>query len=103
MAPVPELAAKRAKRDQAWQTQKAADALETRKKAKETRRVIFKKAAQYVSEFRQQVRGPEGPGMERGGEAACVLAALCCAAPWAALKQQQPRQFGSYAIPQTFV
>ncbi|KIZ06126.1 60S ribosomal protein L7-3 [Monoraphidium neglectum] len=54
MTPVPELAAKKAKREEAWATQKAADALEARKKAKETRRVIFKKAAQYVSEFRQQ-------------------------------------------------
>jgi hypothetical protein len=55
MTPVPELAAKKAKREEAWATQKAADALEARKKAKETRRVIFKKAAAYVEEFRQQV------------------------------------------------
>ncbi|KIZ06280.1 60S ribosomal protein L7-3 [Monoraphidium neglectum] len=54
MTPVPELAAKKAKREEAWATQKAADALEARKKAKETRRVIFKKAAAYVEEFRQQ-------------------------------------------------
>ncbi|KAI8464548.1 MAG: component of cytosolic 80S ribosome and 60S large subunit [Monoraphidium minutum] len=54
MTPVPELQAKKAKREQAWATQKAADALEARKKAKETRRVIFKKAAQYVNEYRQQ-------------------------------------------------
>jgi hypothetical protein len=56
MAPVPELAAKKAKREEAWAAQKAADATEARAKAKETRRVIFKKAAQYVNEYRQQVR-----------------------------------------------
>lgn len=55
MTPVPELQAKKAKREQAWAAQKAADALEARKQAKETRRVIFKKAAQYVNEYRQQV------------------------------------------------
>ena len=33
MAPVPELVAKKAKREEAWAAQKAADALESRKKA----------------------------------------------------------------------
>jgi hypothetical protein len=92
MTPVPELAAKKAKREEAWATQKAADALEARKKAKETRRVIFKKAAQYVSEFRQQVslakrcdavascaarvarsRSAQARAVQRGGGAACAL------------------------------
>lgn len=62
MAPVPELAAKKAKREEAWAAQKAADALEARKKAKETRRVIFKKAAAYVNEYRSQVRRGRGRG-----------------------------------------
>lgn len=56
MAPVPELAAKKAKRAEAWAAQKAADALEARKKAKETRSLIFKKAAAYANEYKQQVR-----------------------------------------------
>lgn len=53
---VPELAAKKAKRDGQLAAQRAADALEARKTAKETRRVIFKKAAAYVNEYKQQVR-----------------------------------------------
>ncbi|GBF90092.1 60S ribosomal protein L7 [Raphidocelis subcapitata] len=51
---VPELAAKKAKREQAWAVQKATDALEARKTAKSQRRVIFKKAASYVNDYRQQ-------------------------------------------------
>jgi len=70
MAPVPEQQAKKAKRDAAWQAQKAADALESRKKAKDTRRVIFKKAAQYVNEYRQQVRAAGGSREQRGASAA---------------------------------
>lgn len=52
---VPELHAKKIARQTAWEVQRAADATEARKHAKETRRVIFKKAAQYVSEYRAQV------------------------------------------------
>jgi hypothetical protein len=62
MAPVPELAAKKAKREEAWAAQRAAEATEARAKAKETRRVIFKKAAAYVNEYRQQVRRAGGRG-----------------------------------------
>jgi hypothetical protein len=56
MAPVPELAAKKAKREEAWAVERAAQKAADATKAKETRRVIFKKAAQYVNEYRQQVR-----------------------------------------------
>lgn len=63
---VPELAAKKAKREEALQAQRAADALESRKKAKETRRVIFKKAAAYVNEYRQQASGRGRGGGGRG-------------------------------------
>jgi large subunit ribosomal protein L7e len=54
MAPVPELLAKKAKRDEAWQAQRQAAALEARKKARTQRREIFKRAEQYVNEYRQQ-------------------------------------------------
>jgi large subunit ribosomal protein L7e len=54
MAPVPELLAKKAKRDEAWQAQRQAAALEARKKARAQRREIFKRAEQYVNEYRQQ-------------------------------------------------
>jgi large subunit ribosomal protein L7e len=54
MAPVPELLAKKAKRDEAWQAQRQAAALESRKKARAQRREIFKRAEQYVNEYRQQ-------------------------------------------------
>jgi len=52
---VPELAAKRAKRAEAWAAQKATDADAARKAATESRRVIFKKAAAYANEYQQQV------------------------------------------------
>jgi large subunit ribosomal protein L7e len=54
MAPVPELLAKKAKRDEAWQAQRASAALEARKSARAQRREIFKRAEQYVNEYRQQ-------------------------------------------------
>lgn len=55
MAPVPELLAKKRSRDEAWAAKKATAALEARKKARESRREIFKRAEQYVKEYRQQV------------------------------------------------
>jgi large subunit ribosomal protein L7e len=54
MAPVPELLAKKRKRDEAWAAKKATAALEARKKARETRRDVFKRAESYVKEYRQQ-------------------------------------------------
>lgn len=53
---IPELQAKKAKRAAAWAAAKAADASEARAKARTTRSLIFKKAAQYANEYKQQVR-----------------------------------------------
>lgn len=53
---VPELLAKKQKRDAQWQAEKAAAALEARKKARVTRKTIFKRAEAYVKEYRQKVR-----------------------------------------------
>jgi hypothetical protein len=57
---VPELLAKKQKRDAQWQAEKAAAALEARKKARTTRKTIFKRAEAYVKEYRQKVRAQEG-------------------------------------------
>ena len=53
---VPETILKKRKRDEEWAAKKAAKSSETRKYAKEKRSVIFKKAEQYVKEYRQQAR-----------------------------------------------
>jgi Ribosomal L30 N-terminal domain len=55
-------------RDEAWAAKRASTALEARKKAREQRREIFKRAESYVKEYRQQVRprGAEDQGA-RGG------------------------------------
>lgn len=55
MTPVPELLLKKRNRDAAWAEKKATAALEARKKSREQRREIFKRAEQYVKEYRQQV------------------------------------------------
>jgi len=52
--PVPELLAKKRKRDDAWAAQRATAALDARKKARDTRKEIFKRAESYVKEYRQQ-------------------------------------------------
>jgi large subunit ribosomal protein L7e len=52
---VPELLAKKRKRDEAWASAKATAALEARKKASDTRKAIFKRAEAYVKEYRTQV------------------------------------------------
>ena len=52
---VPELLVKKRKRDEAWAAKRAAAALEARKKSREARRDIFKRAEQYVKEYRTQV------------------------------------------------
>jgi large subunit ribosomal protein L7e len=54
--PVPELLVKKRKRDEAWAAKRAAAALEARKKARASRREIFKRAEQYVKEYREQER-----------------------------------------------
>ncbi|KAK9818650.1 hypothetical protein WJX74_008699 [Apatococcus lobatus] len=51
---VPETILKKRKRDEEWAAKKAAKASDTRKYAKDKRSVIFKKAEQYVKEYRQQ-------------------------------------------------
>eukprot|EP00775_Hariotina_reticulata_P009823 gene9823-9981_t len=53
-AAVPELLLKKRKRSEAWAAAKAEAALEARKKARAQRREIFKRAEQYVNEYRQQ-------------------------------------------------
>lgn len=52
---VPELLAKKRKRDEQWAAERAAAALEARKKGRATRKEIFKRAEQYVKEYRSQV------------------------------------------------
>jgi large subunit ribosomal protein L7e len=49
------LLAKKRKRDEQWAAQKAASAVEAKKKARTTRSSIFKKAEGYVKEYRSQV------------------------------------------------
>jgi len=51
---VPELLAKKRKRDEQWAAEKATAALEAKKKARKTRSDIFKRAEAYVKEYRQQ-------------------------------------------------
>lgn len=53
---VPETVLKKRKRDEEWATKKAAQQAEARSKAKETRKEIFKRAEQYVKEYRAKVR-----------------------------------------------
>uniref|UniRef100_A0A7S0WER7 60S ribosomal protein L7 n=1 Tax=Chlamydomonas leiostraca TaxID=1034604 RepID=A0A7S0WER7_9CHLO len=53
-SPVPELLAKKRRRDETWAAERAAASLEARKKARATRKDIFKRAETYVKEYRQQ-------------------------------------------------
>jgi len=53
---VPELLVKKRKRDDAWAAKREAAALDARKKARAQRREIFKRAEQYVKEYRSQER-----------------------------------------------
>lgn len=52
---VPETILKKRKRDEEWATKKAALVAETKKKSKANRKDIFKRAEQYVKEYRDQV------------------------------------------------
>eukprot|EP00983_Pelagomonas_calceolata_P068068 1149753-Pelagomonas_calceolata.AAC.3 len=54
---VPELLVKKRKRDEQWAAERAAAALEARKQSKIKRKDMFKRAEQYVKEYREQVRG----------------------------------------------
>lgn len=53
---VPEAVLKKRKRDEAWAAQRAAAAADASKKARATRKEIFKRAEKYVKEYRAQVR-----------------------------------------------
>jgi hypothetical protein len=50
-----ELLAKKRKRDEQWAAERAASAVDAKKKARTTRSTIFKRAEQYVKEYRSQV------------------------------------------------
>lgn len=73
-AQVPESLLKKRQRDEAWATKKASAAAEAKSKSKENRKLIFKKAEQYVKEYRQQACA--APARLQAKQAACV-AALC--------------------------
>mmetsp|Transcript_19639 Transcript_19639/g.54778 ORF Transcript_19639/g.54778 Transcript_19639/m.54778 type:complete len:245 (-) Transcript_19639:299-1033(-) len=51
---VPELLVKKRKRDEQWAAERAAAALEARKQSKIKRKDMFKRAEQYVKEYREQ-------------------------------------------------
>ena len=53
--PVPETVLKKRRRADEWTAKRAADAVEAKKKAKASRKDIFKRAESYVKEYRQQV------------------------------------------------
>ena len=50
-----ELLAKKRRRDEQWAAERAATAVEAKKKARTNRSSIFKRAEQYVKEYRSQV------------------------------------------------
>ncbi len=52
---VPESILKKRKRDEDWAAKKAATNAETRKHRKSSRKDVFKRAEQYVKEYRDQV------------------------------------------------
>ena len=54
---VPETVLKKRKRDEEWATKKAAQQAEAKTKARASRKEIFKRAEQYVKEYRKKV-GP---------------------------------------------
>ena len=56
MAVVPELLAKKRKRDEQWSAKKLAAASDSRKKSVAARKEIFKRAEKYVQEYRSQVQ-----------------------------------------------
>lgn len=73
---VPELLAKKRKRDEQWAAQRAAAAAEAKQKNKKTRSEIFKRAEKYVQEYRKQVRrlatGTAGKGSVVGAASPLV-------------------------------
>lgn len=54
---VPESILKKRKRDEDWAAKKAAASADQKKRSKDGRKDIFKRAEQYVKEYRDKVRG----------------------------------------------
>ena len=52
---MPETVLKKRKRDEEWATKKAAQQAGAKTKARATRKEIFKRAEQYVKEYREKV------------------------------------------------
>ena len=52
--PVPETVLKYRKRVEAWSAEKAAKEKETAKRIEEKKKIVFKRAEEYVKEYRQQ-------------------------------------------------
>jgi large subunit ribosomal protein L7e len=55
---VPESVLRKAKREEQWASDKKEKALAEKKKAIESRKVIFTRAKQYAEEYEAQVRSP---------------------------------------------
>ena len=53
---VPETVLKKRKRNEQWEQTKAAQVADKKAKSKDKRKDIFKRAEQYVKEYRQQVQ-----------------------------------------------
>ena len=53
---VPETVLKKRKRNEQWEQTKAAQVADKKAKSKDKRKDIFKRAEQYVKEYRQQVK-----------------------------------------------
>ena len=77
MGAVPESILKKRKRNDEWAVKKAAAADVAKKEAKAKRKVIFKRAEQYVKEYRDQVRGPPA-WMEGAASFTLQLATVLC-------------------------
>ena len=85
---VPETVLKKRKRDEEWATKKAVQQAEAKTKARTARKEIFKRAEQYVKEYREKVgawpaprcmRGPgeqAAAGVERDARVSCLSALL---------------------------
>jgi len=60
VAPVPESVLRKSKREEKWAADKKEKALADRKKALESRKIIFARAKQYAQEYDAQVCDPSG-------------------------------------------
>lgn len=63
---VPESVLKKRKRDEDWAAKKAANAGELKKKSREQRKEIFKRAENYVKEYRDQVQRSHSSALTEG-------------------------------------